>query len=762
MAGNIKGITLEISADTTKLDKALRDINKATRDIDRELKNVDRALKFNPTSVELWGQKQDLLTQKIKKTQDKLKVLKAEQKQMDADGVDKNSDEYKKLRREIIETESKLKNFKGQLAKIGNVKLTALGNQFKEVGKKMTDTGKTLTQKVTVPLAAIGGAALTVGAKFDTAMSQVAATMGKSVDEVKELRDFAQEMGAKTAFSATEAAEALNYMALAGYDVDTSMKMLPTVLNLAAAGAMDLATASDMVTDAGSALGLSIEETETLIDQMAKTASTTNTSVSQLGSAILTVGGTAKVMKGGPAELAQVLGLLADNGIKGSEGGTAFRNMILSLSSPSDKAATTLERLGINVFDAEGNMRSMKDIMGDLGTSLSKLTDEERTQAIASIFNKRDLKSVNALLGTSSERWDEVAKSISDAGGAAEQMANTQLDNMQGSLTLLKSALEGAGIAISDVLAPYVRKLAEFITGLVTKFNELDPNVKKIIVMIGTAVAALGPLLVIVGTVVSTIGNVLIWIGKIGPAIKGVIAVVTGLNPVVLGIIAVIAAVIAIGILLMKNWDKIKAKALEIKANVTKAFNDLKTAITKAFKSIGDFVTKTWNNIKTATSNAWNAIKTKAKTVWDGIKKAITEPIRKAKETIKDIIDKIKGFFNFNISWPHIPLPHFSISPSGWKLGDLLKGKVPKLGIEWYDQGGIFDRPSVIGVGEKRPEFVGALDDLRKIVREESNTQPPTITINVYGSDNMDVKELAKEVERRLIESQKRGKMAWR
>ena len=107
-------------------------------------------------------------------------------------------------------------------------------------------------------------------------------------------------------------------------------------------------------------------------------------------------------------------------------------------------------------------------------------------------------------------------------------------------------------------------------------------------------------------------------------------------------------------------------------------------------------------------------------------------------------------------------MPHFSISPSGWKLGDLLKGKVPKLGIEWYDQGGIFDRPSVIGVGEKRPEFVGALDDLRKIVREESNTQPPTITINVYGSDNMDVKELAKEVERRLIESQKRGKMAWR
>lgn len=300
--------------------------------------------------------------------------------------------------------------------------------------------------------------------QFDSAMSQVAATMGTTVDQIGELSDFAKEMGATTAFSATQSAEALNYMALAGYDAQTSMKMLPTVLNLAASGGMELAAASDMVTDAQSALGLSIEQTSEMVDQMAKTASTTNTSVEQLGSAFLTVGGTAKIMKGGTAELSQVLGLLADNGIKGSEGGTALRNMLLSLASPTDGAKATLEDLGIAVFDAEGNMRDMKSIMLDLGDAMGELTEEERTISISNIFNKRDLKSVNALLGTSAERWDQVAESISHAQGAAEQMADTQLDNLEGDITLFQSALEGAQIALGESLDPALREFVQFAT----------------------------------------------------------------------------------------------------------------------------------------------------------------------------------------------------------------------------------------------------------------------------------------------------------
>lgn len=299
-----------------------------------------------------------------------------------------------------------------------------------------------------------GKSAVTAGLQFDTSMSQVAATMGKSTDEIKDLREFAKKMGSETAFSASQAADALNYMALAGYNSKTSMKMLPNVLNLAAAGSIDLAGASDMVTDAQSALGLSLDETSELVDKMAKASSKTNTSVAQLGEAMLTVGGTAKNLKGGTTELSVALGLLADNGIKGSEGGTALRNIILSLSAPTDKAAKALKALGVEVFDEQGNMRDLESIFTDFNARLSTMSQGEQTQVLNKIFNKVDLKSVNALLGTSVDRWDEVTTEINNATGAAQKMADTQLDNLNGNITIFKSALEGAQIEISERLTP--------------------------------------------------------------------------------------------------------------------------------------------------------------------------------------------------------------------------------------------------------------------------------------------------------------------
>lgn len=299
-----------------------------------------------------------------------------------------------------------------------------------------------------------GKSAVTAGLQFDTSMSQVAATMGKSTDEIKDLREFAKKMGSETAFSASEAADALNYMALAGYNSKTSMKMLPNVLNLAAAGNINLAEASDMVTDAQSALGLKIDETSELVDKMAKASSKTNTSVAQLGEAMLTVGGTAKNLKGGTTELSVALGLLADNGIKGSEGGTALRNIILSLSAPTDKASEALKALGVEVFNEQGNMRDLESIFTDLNASLSTMSQGEQTQVLNKIFNKVDLKSANALLGTSVDRWDEVTTEINNATGAAQKMAGTQLDNLNGNITIFRSALEGVQIEISERLTP--------------------------------------------------------------------------------------------------------------------------------------------------------------------------------------------------------------------------------------------------------------------------------------------------------------------
>lgn len=325
-------------------------------------------------------------------------------------------------------------------------------NSIKSVAGNAAKMATVAIGTATTAITAFGASAVRTGMNFDSAMSQVAATMGKSVDEIQDLRDFAKEMGAKTAFSASQAAEALNFMALAGYDAKKSMQMLPNVLNLAAAGGMDLARASDMITDTQSALSLTMEETTDLVDQMAKTASKTNTSVSQLGDAMLTVGGTAKTMKGGTVELAAALGILADNGTKGAEGGTALRNVLMTMSSA--KFEKTFGALGVSAYDSEGKMRELKDVLADMNAVMSNMTDKEKTQLISKTFNKFDLKNVNALLATSTERWDKLTTEISEASGASEAMAETQLDNLTGNVTKLKSAYEGVQIEISDKLTP--------------------------------------------------------------------------------------------------------------------------------------------------------------------------------------------------------------------------------------------------------------------------------------------------------------------
>lgn len=342
----------------------------------------------------------------------------------------------------------------------------------------------------TAAVGAFATSSVKAGADFDKSMSQVAATMGITIEELNDsssqasqnfqkLRDFAQEMGRTTAFSATEAADALNYMALAGYDTQTSIEMLPNVLNLAAAGSMDLAMASDMVTDTQSALGLSLRETSDMVDQMAKASSKTNTSVSQLGEAMLTIGATARGVAGGTVELSTVLGVLADNGIKGAEGGTHLRNAILSLQTPTKDGVAALAELGMtydDMYDSAGNLRSLPEIFQEMSTAMDGMNQQSKDAIISGVFNKTDLAAVNALINTNAERWDEVTTAIEDSKGAAQKMADTQLDNLTGDMTLFKSALEGAKIAVSDGLTPSLRKFVQFGTSglstLTTAFKE--------------------------------------------------------------------------------------------------------------------------------------------------------------------------------------------------------------------------------------------------------------------------------------------------
>lgn len=479
-------------------EKQFRDsinaINAQMRALGNEMKAVTAEFAQNASSEEALTAKNNVLAQSIDAAKNKLATLDS---QLDrqrgklnelAQALDRaktefgeNSREaaaaqnaYNRQYRTVADLEGQYQRTRQQLAEFENQMRDAgdaadqandqLGGADVMAGLAAWEGIKTAVQGVSQALAE----AVQVGMAFDSSISDVAATMGTTASALGELRGFAQEMGATTVFTATQAAEALNYMALAGYDAEKSMDTLPNVLNMAAAGGVELASASDMVTDAQSALALSMDQTAILVDEMAKASTKANQSVAEFGAGILEVGGTAKIMAGGTQEINQVLGILADNSIKGAEGGTKLRNVILALAAPTDKAAAQIKKLKLEVFDAEGNMRAFSDIFPEMKKALAELTDQDRMTALSEIFNNRDIAAAEALLGTTVERWNELGTAIDNAQGSAEKMAETRLDNLAGDVTLLQSAADGARIAFSDSLTPALRDAAQAGTGLLT------------------------------------------------------------------------------------------------------------------------------------------------------------------------------------------------------------------------------------------------------------------------------------------------------
>lgn len=677
LGSRIKGITIEFDGDTTKLGQALRQVDQQSKGVNQSLREVNRALKFNPNNTELLAQKQTLLKSKIEETKRRLDALRQAQARMDDDpAIEKESQEYQALRREIIQTESKVKNLETESKKLGDVKLTALGNQMESVGKKMSSVGDNMTRTVTTPLVGLGGIAAKIGMDFDAQMSKVGAIAGATGDDFTKLRDKARQMGSATKFTATEAGQGFEYMAMAGWKTGDMLEGIEPILNLATASGEDLGTTSDIVTDALTAFGLKAKDAGMFSDVLAQASSNANTNVSMMGETFKYAAPVAGSLGYSVQDTALAIGLMANSGIKASSAGTSLRSIMSRMASPTKASEGAMAKLGLELTKSDGSMKSFREVMIEARTAMQGMTETEKTQIAADLAGKNAMSGFLAIVNASDEDFNNLASSIDNSAGATDRMSQAMMDNTKGGVTTMISALQNAAITISDVLAPWITKVAKFVEELANKFSALPESTQKMILMAAGIAAAMGPVLSIIGRMATGIGAIIKVVGKLKTGI-GLLSKTFTLFSGPVGIaIAAIAAAIAIGVLLYKNWDKIRAKAGQLKEWVVTKFNQLKEGIGKVFESL-----------KNAGSRFVDII---------------TWPFRKAWDFIKTIASKIKNAFTFKFKLPKIKLPHFAIQPKGWKLGDLLEGSIPSLGIDWYANGGIFNKPTVAGVGDVR------------------------------------------------------------
>ena len=501
-------------------------------------------------------------------------------------------------------------------------KSTKAGDKMTALSSAMGKVGSTLTKSVTLPLVGLGTLSVKTAATFESAMSQVQATMGLTADSTSELNgqtvntmdslsSLAKQMGAETKFSATEAAEAINNMAMAGYDVNEIYDALPEVLNLASAGALDLDYATQLAANGLNVMGYGTDRLSELSNKLAVTASSAYGSVSDFGEGLLVAGGAAKSANLDFTDIFTALGILGDAGISASEGGTKLRNVILSLYAPTDTGAQKLEALGVQTQDADGNVRDFQDVLKDLSGALDGLSESDRLNAINTIFNKADIAGVNALLSNCTDRWDELSSTIDNAGDAAGQMSETQLDNLNGQLTILKSGLEGLAIAFGEALLPLVKDVTAFIQSLVTWLNNLDESQVQTITKILELAAAIGPILLIGSKIVAGINMLTTLFTTFGPIVATIGSTVAGIAAPIL---AVIAAIVALKLAWDTNFGGMRDTIMNFISTVIDRVTVIASFLQSAFTTMMTVITGLWNsnwmNIRLIFEDVWNAIET--------------------------------------------------------------------------------------------------------------------------------------------------------
>ena len=657
MADRIKGITVEIGGDTTKLQTALRGVNGEIKNTEAQLRDVNKLLKLDPGNTELIAQKHKLLGQAVDETKEKLAALKEAQKQ--ADEALKNGtisqEQYDGLQREIVEMEQKLKALEEQANQSATAlqKIAATGEKLQDVGGRIEGVGKKL-MPVSAAVTGIGVASVKTAADFESGMSKVAAISGAAGDDLDALSKKAREMGAKTKFSASEAASAMEYMAMAGWKTEDMLSGIEGVMNLAAASGEDLAATSDIVTDALTAFGLTAQDSGHFADVLAAASSNANTNVSMMGETFKYCAPIAGALGFSVEDTAEAIGLMANAGIKGSQAGTALRTIMNNLSGEVKICGENIGEVEIATTNADGSMRELSDILSDCRDAFAGLSESEKVAAAESLVGKNAMSGFLALMNAGEADINKLSGAIENCDGTAQKMADTMNDNLEGQLTILKSQLQELAISFGEILLPAIKNIVGCIQKFVDVLNSLPDGVKETIVTIALIAAALGPVLIIVGKIITAVGTIMTIVPKVVGVINGVKAAFAALNmtmlanPIVL-IIAAIAALVAAFIYLWNTNEDFRQFWIDLWENVKEVavavWEFLKEFFTAAWEAIKGIAETVWNRIKDFFSGLWEGIKNIFSTVVEAIKTIITTYFEVYRTIIMTVLNAIQAVF---------------------------------------------------------------------------------------------------------------------
>ncbi|MCM1315847.1 MAG: phage tail tape measure protein [Alistipes senegalensis] len=593
-----------------------------------------------------------MLADAVSSTKEKLETLKtaAEQANTALAKGDITQEQYDALQREIIETEQELRNLESEANKASDSlsKIGAAGEVLQNVGDKISDVGGKLTTHVTVPIMAAGTAAVKTASDFDSAMSKVAAVSGATGDDFDQLRDKAREMGSKTKFLASEAAEAMNYMAMAGWKTNDMLSGIDGIMNLAAAFGEDLATTSDIVTDALTAFGLTAADSGHFADVLAAASSNANTNISMLGESFKYCTPIAGALGFSCEDTAEALGLMANAGIKSTQSGTSMRSIMTALSGDVKFCSETFGEMEIATTNQDGSMRELSDILADCRVAFNQMTESEKASAAQALVGKNAMSGFLALMNAAPQDIDKLSGAIANCDGTSLSMAETMQDNLGGQLTILKSQLEELAISFGEILMPVIREIATKIQAFIDKLNAMDPATKQTIVKIALVSAAMGPLLVVIGKVISSVRNLMTFISKVPTMIAGAKtafstlgAAIGGISAPVVAVVAVIAILIAAFVHLWNTNEDFKNSILSIWEQIKSTFERLTSGIVDRINALGfDF-----ENFGELVKAIWNGLCEILAPMFEGVFQNISNIFTFVTDTILSVLDVFIGLF---------------------------------------------------------------------------------------------------------------------